>query len=101
MYVVRAAAQLTVWLRLCRAKSTLFFASSISALDHFRVDCGAEELPQGQHLVILVMDTSLKESSQASSVLRVYYEPPNSSMSEVGLPSLEWRVREKNVYTCG
>ena len=32
-----------------------------------------------------MMDTSLEKDYQASSVLRVYYEPPTSSTSEVEL----------------
>ena len=51
-------------------------------LHHFKVDCNAEELTEGQHLVIMMMDTSLEKDSQASSVLRVYYEPPTSSRSD-------------------
>ena len=52
------------------------FTNSFGTLDHFKVDCKAEELTQGQHLVITMMDTSLEKDSQSSSVLRVYYEPP-------------------------
>ena len=63
----------------------LFFANSFDALVDFKVDCKAEDLTQGQHLLIMMMDTSLDEESQTSSVLRVYYEPPTSSTSEVGL----------------
>ena len=62
-----------------------FFANSFGILDHFKVDCKAEELTQGQHLVIVMMDTDLEKDSQASSVLRVYYEPPTSSTSKVEL----------------
>ena len=47
--------------------------SEIYTLDHFKDDCKAEELTQGQHLVILIMNTSLEKDSQASSVQRVYY----------------------------
>ena len=61
------------------------FANSFGSLDHFKVHCKAEELTQGQHLVIMLIDTSLEKDSQASSVLRVYYEPPTSSTSEVEL----------------
>ena len=87
MCAVGATTQLKIWPRLCRAKSTLVFANSFGALDHFKVDCKADKLTQGQHLVIL-MDTNLEKDSQASSVLRVYYEPPTSSTSEVRLPLL-------------
>ena len=52
-----------------------------------KVDCKSEELTQGQHLVIVMMNTSLEKDSLASSVLRVYYEPPTSSTSEVELRS--------------
>ena len=62
-----------------------FSTSSFGTLDHFKVDCGAEELTQRQHLVIMMMDTSLEKGSQPSSLLKVYYEPPTSFMSEVGL----------------
>ena len=34
------------------------------------------------------MDTSLEEDSQTSSILRVYYEPPTWSTSELGLLSI-------------
>ena len=64
-----------------------FFANSFGTLAHFKVDCKAEELTQGQHLVIMIMDTGLEEGSQTSSILRVYYEPVTSSTSEVGLLS--------------
>ena len=85
MCIVGAATQVNVWPRLCRAKSTLVFANSFGTLVHFKVDCKADELTQGQHLVIMMMDTSLEEDFQTSSFLRVYYEPPTSSTSEVGL----------------
>ena len=61
-----------------------FSANSFSTSGHFKVDCRAEELTQGQHLVIMMMDTSLEEDSQTSSVLRVYYEPSALSTSEAG-----------------
>ena len=64
-----------------------FYANSFGTLDHFKVDCKAEELTQGQHLVILVIATSLEKDSQASSVPRLYYEPRTSSTSEVRLLS--------------
>ena len=67
-----------------------FFANSFGTLDHFKVDCKAEELTQGQHLVISVMDTGLEKDSQASNVLRVHYEPPTSSTSEVRFLSFSW-----------
>ena len=86
MHAVEATTKLNVWPRLFRATSTLiFFANSFGTLVFFKVDCKAEELTKGQHLVILMMDTSLEEDSQTSSTLRVYYEPPNSSTSEVRL----------------
>ena len=62
-----------------------FFANNFGTLDHLKVDCKAEESTQGQHFVIMMMDTGLEKDSQASSVLRVYYEPPTSSTSEVEL----------------
>ena len=62
-----------------------FFANSFGPLDHFKVDCEAKELTQGLHLVSLMKDTGLEKDSPASSVQRVYYEPPTSSTSEVGL----------------
>ena len=80
MCTVKATTQLNVWPRLCRAKSTLAFANSFGPLDHFKVDCKAEELAQGLHL----KDTGFEKDSPASSVPRAYYEPPTSSMSEVG-----------------
>ena len=82
MCAVGATTQLNVWLRLCRAKSTLVFANSFGTLHHFKVDCKAKELAKGQHLVIMMMGTSREKNSQASSVLRVYYELPTSSTSE-------------------
>ena len=62
-----------------------FSANSFGTLEHFKVDCKAKELTQGQHFVIMMMDTGLGKDSQASSVLRVHYEPPTSSTSEVRL----------------
>ena len=59
-----------------------FLANSFVTLDHFKVSCKAEELTQGQHLVISMMDTGIKKDS---TVLRVYFDPPTSSMSEVRL----------------
>ena len=79
---VVAMTQLNVWPRLCRAKSTLVFCEQITTKSTLRLH---EELTQGQHLVIMMIDTSLEKDSQASSVLRVYYEPPTSSKSEVEL----------------
>ena len=64
-----------------------FFANSFGTLDHFKVNCKAEELAQGLHLVFLMKDTGLEKDCPASSVPRVYYEPPTSSTSEVGLLS--------------
>ena len=93
MCAVGATTQLNVWPRLCRAKSTLVFTNSFGTLDHFKVDCKAEELTQGQRLVIMMMDTSLEKHSQASSVPRVYYEPPTSSTSEVELLLIFLRQR--------
>ena len=40
-----------------------FFANSFGTLDHFKVDCKAEELTQGQHLGISMMDTGLEKDS--------------------------------------
>ena len=62
-----------------------FFENSFGTLDHFKVDCKAEELTQEQRLVIMMIDTSFEKDSQASSVLREYYEPPTLSTSEVEL----------------
>ena len=62
-----------------------FFASSFGTLDHFKVDCKAEELAQGLHLVFLMKVTGLEKDFPASSVPRVFYEPLASSTSEVGL----------------
>ena len=62
-----------------------FFANSFGPLDHFKIDSKAEELAQGLHLVSLMKDNCLEKDSLASSVPRVYYEPPTSSTSEVGL----------------
>ena len=84
-YVRSRSYQLNVWPRLCRGKSTLVFTNSFGTLHHFKVDCNAGELTQGQHLVIMMMDTGLEKDSQASSVLRIYYESPTSSTSEVEL----------------
>ena len=39
-----------------------FFANSFGTLDRFKVDCKAKELTQGHHLVISMMDTSLKKT---------------------------------------
>ena len=64
---------------------TRFSANSIGILVLFKVECKAEGLTQGQHLVIMMMDTDLEENSQASSILRVYYDPPTSSPSKVRL----------------
>ena len=66
------------------------FANSFNTLDLFKVDCQTEELTQGQPLVILMMDISLEEDSQTSSVLRVYCEPLTSSTSEARLPSYDF-----------
>ena len=63
----------------------LFSGNSFGPLDHFKVDCMAEELAQGLHLVSLMKDVSLEKGSPTSSVPRVCYEPPTSSTSEVGL----------------
>ena len=63
------------------------FISLKCTLDHFKVDCKAEELTQGQHLGISMMDTGLGKDFQTSVVLRVYYDPPTLSMSEVRLLS--------------
>ena len=59
--------------------------NSFDTLDHFKVDCQAEELTEGHHLVILIMGSSLKKDSQTSSVLGVYYERLTSSTSETRL----------------
>ena len=64
-----------------------FFANGFSILDHFKVDCKAEELTQGQHLAIMMMDTGLEKDSQTLSILKVYYESPTSSTPEVRLLS--------------
>ena len=59
--------------------------NSFGTVDHFKVNCKAEELTQGQHLVISMVDTGIEKDSQASSVLRAYCEPPTLSTSEVRL----------------
>ena len=41
----------------------LLFANSFGTLVLFKADCKAEELTQGQHLVIMMMDTSLERLS--------------------------------------
>ena len=80
MCAVEATAQLNVWPRLCRAKPTLAFANSFGTLDYFKVDCRAEELAQGLHLVVLMKDTGLEKDFPASSVPRVYYEPSSMNL---------------------
>ena len=62
-----------------------FFANSFSTSVHFKVDCKAGELTQGQHLVMMMMDISHEEDSQTSSILRIYHQLPTLSTSEVGL----------------
>ena len=62
-----------------------FSANSFDPLDHFKIDCKAEELIQGLRLVSLMKDTGLEKDSPVSSVPRVYYESLTSSTSEVGL----------------
>ena len=74
--------------RYAEQKLPSFSANRFGILDHFKVDCKAEELTQGQDLIIMMMDTSPEKDSQASNVLRVYYEPPTSSTSEVELLSI-------------
>ena len=46
-----------------------FFANSFGTLYHFKVDCKAEELTQGKHLVIMMMDTSLRNIKYTKSIL--------------------------------
>ena len=72
-----------------------FFANSFGTLDHFKVDCKAEELAQGLHLVFLMKDTGLEKDSPASS------EPPTSSTSEVGLLSRFTLWQEKSQRKSG
>ena len=79
MCAVGATTQLNVWPTLCRPTSTLVYANSFGTLDHFKVDCKAEEVTEGQHLVIMMMGTSVEKDSQASSILRVCYELPIAS----------------------
>ena len=38
------------------------FANSFGLLDHFKIDCKAEELAQGLHLVSLMRDTGLEKT---------------------------------------
>ena len=83
MCAVEATTQLNVWSRLCIVKSTVVFPYIFGPLDHFKVDCEAEELAQGLHLVSLMKDTGLEKDSPASGVLRVYYEPSTSFTSGV------------------
>ena len=45
------------------------FANSFGTLDHSKIDCGAEELTQGQHLVILMIDTRLRGIKCTGSIL--------------------------------
>ena len=69
-----------------QSESTLvFFANSFGPLDRFKVGCGAEESAQGLHLVSLMKDAGFEKDSPESTVPRIYYEPPTSSTSEVGL----------------
>ena len=59
------------------------FTNSFGTLDHFKVDCKAEELPQGQHLVILTMDTSFEKASnllRASHFVHIRSKTPLSSL---------------------
>ena len=64
-----------------------FSANIFGPLDHSKIDCKAEELVQGLHLVSLMKDTGLEKDSPASSIPIVCYEPPTSSTSEVELLS--------------
>ena len=73
-----------------------FFANSFDLLDHFKVDCKAEELAQGLHLVSLMKDTDLEKGSPASGVPRVYYEPSTTFTSEVRLLSVQFQTRQNN-----
>ena len=77
-----------------------FFANSFGTLDHFKVDCTAEELAQGLHLVILMNDTGLEKDSPASSVPRVYYEPLTSSASEVRQTPLSLSLKTRHAEQC-
>ena len=65
MYAVGATTHLNAWPRLCKTKSNLVFCeqfrNNFDTLDLFKVDCKAEELTQGQHLVTSMMNTSLEE----------------------------------------
>ena len=45
------------------------FANSFGTLDHSKIDCKAEELTQGQHLVILMIDTRLPSIKCTKSIL--------------------------------
>ena len=45
-----------------------------------------------------MMDASLEEDSQTSSILRVYYEPPTSSTSEVRLLLFHCNVVEGHCF---
>ena len=44
-----------------------FIGNSFGTLDHFKVDCGTDELAQGLHLVKLMKVTGLEKDSPASS----------------------------------
>ena len=83
MCAVEATTQLMSGQGYAERNSTLF-CEQFRYLGHFKVDCRAEELAQGLHLVILMKDTGLEKDSPASSV-PVYYEPLTSSTSEVRL----------------
>ena len=62
--------QLNIWPRLCRAKSTLVFCVFFfGTLEHFKVDCKAEEFTQGEHLIIMMMDTS-PEARGVTSIVK-------------------------------
>ena len=77
-----------------------FSVNSFGTLDYFKFDCGAEELTQEQHLVIMMMDTSLEgRLPKIKYILRVYYKPPTSSMSELGLLSINSKYNNNLSFT--
>ena len=62
MCAVEAMTQLNDCPRLCRGKSTLVFCEQFRYLRSLQIDCKAEELTQGQCLVIMMMDTCLEKT---------------------------------------
>ena len=73
MYAVEATTQLN-WSDRGYAERNLpsFFANSFGTLVLFKVDCKAEELTQGQHLVIMLMDTKVCFKSFLTKIIKLY-----------------------------